>query len=161
MLPKLPGSSTGRLIAVSLVLLCCAVGEEKPALNVEICDLAQNPNEHAGKTVRVRGQVNSGWTKPGKALKGFTIKQLFSSSRCVAQLSVVLADNASPRPDFRLRRDEAYQTLDKALRSSMTIEAIFEGRLQATGRRKRSTTLPLSLVLRRVADVDAHVLYNK
>lgn len=155
------GSLIWRLIAGGLLFVCCAVGEEKPALTVEICDLAQNPKEYAGKTVRVRGQVNYGWTKPGKAVKVFTIKQLFSSTRCVAQLSVVLADNASPRPGFQLRRDEAYQTFEKALRSSMTIEATFEGLLQATGRRKRSGTVPLRLVLCQVADVDAHVLYNK
>lgn len=155
------GALTARLIAVGLLLLCYAVGQEKTPLTVEMCDLAQDPNDYAGKTVRVRGQVNSGWTKPGKSIKGFTIKQLFSSTRCAVQLPVVLAENASARPDFEVRRDEAYARFEKALRSSMTIEATFEGQLQATGRRIKSGTVPLRLVLSQVADVDARVLYNK
>jgi hypothetical protein len=105
--------------------------------------------------------VSSGWTKPGKAIKEFTIKQLFSSTRCVAQLSVVPADRASPNPDLSVRCDEAYERFEKALRSSMTIEATFQGQLQATDRRGKGGTLSVRLVLSRVADVDAHVLYNK
>jgi hypothetical protein len=155
------GSSTSRLIAAGLLLLYCAAGQEKAPLTVEICDLAQSPNEYAGKIVRVRGQVSSGWMKPGKAIKEFTIKQLFSSTRCLAQLPVVLPDRASPKPEFEVRRDEAYERFEKALGSSMTIEATFQGHLQATGRRNRSGSVPLRLVLSQIADVDAHVLFNK
>lgn len=157
------GSLVARLNVVCPMVACCAAGQEA-ALKVEICDLAQNPKDYAGKMVRVRGQVNSGWTKPGKATGKFTIKQPFSSIRCVAQLVVVLPDKVRPKPDFEVRRDEAFEEFEKALRTSMTIEATFLGQFQSAATGKQSGAARravLTLVLDRVSDVDAHVLYNK
>ena len=155
------GTSSRRLIAVGLLLLCCAPGQGEEPLTVDFCDLAQSPNAYVGELVRVRGQVSSGWPKPGKAIKAFTINQLFSSTRCGAELSVVPPDRANTSPDLDVRRDEAYERFEKALHSSMTIEATFQGQIKAARRRLRGGTLQVRLVLDQVVDVDAHVLYNK
>jgi hypothetical protein len=166
---KAPG-----VLILSLFFIAFGTGaQERPVLNADICDLLQSPEQYAGKMVRVKGQVSSGWTKRGRPIEGFSIKQPFSSLRCIAELTVVLPQKAEPKPDFDVRQDASFRKLQEALHTSMTAAGIFQGRfdlLGVRGDRKPPATASRTgkmqrvagrLVLEQVSEVDAHVLYNK
>lgn len=158
---------SGRLVAegaLALVLaLCCGAQEPRKAPNVDMCDLVQRPGDYSGKIVRVRADVNSGWTKPGRPVTGFSIKQPFSSVRCHTQLQVVLPEKAAQTEDVELRRDKAFRSLELALHTSMTTTATFQGRFESTAHVKSGKVrqFGMRLVLQAVSDVDARVVHNK
>jgi hypothetical protein len=158
---------TGRLVVPGVLALalalCCGAQEQRAALSVDICDLVQRPDDYAGKIVRLRADVNSGWTKPGRPITGFSIKQPFSSVRCHTQLKVVLPESADHTGSVELRRDDAFKTLEQALHTSMTAAATFQGRFEssATAKSGKARLSGMRLVLEAVSDVDARVVYNK
>ena len=158
---------TGSLIvggALAVLLISqCGGEQDRTVMSVDICDLMHRPGDYLGKIVRVQGEVYSGWSKNERPVAEFSIKQPFSSVRCLAQLKVVLPERVKPSTGVELRRDDAFKKLDQALHTSMTIAATFQGKFESTakttaGKLRQSD---LRLVLQQVSDVDAHVVYNK
>jgi len=147
----------GRLAVGMLLLGSVTMAQDKATTLLEVCDLIQNPSQNVGRMVRVRGQVSSGWAKPEKVIQSFTIGQLASSTRCIGRISIVLPSYVKPEPSFMLLQDDAFRALESALHSSMSIDATFEGEFRAA---KVRAGRPV-LVLSKVSDVDAHVLYRK
>lgn len=158
---------SGRPVAagvLALVLaLCCGAQEPREATNVDICDLVQRPDDYAGKIVRLRADVSSGWTKPERPIAALSIKQPFSSIRCHTELKVVLPERTAHTEGVELRRDDSFRSLEQALHMSMTTTATFQGRFESTAHVKSGKTrqVGMRLVLEAVSDVDARVVYKK
>lgn len=148
---------------VILLSTWCGAQQGSSASIVDICDLVQRPGDYVGKIVRVQGDVFSGWARHGHPINEFSIKQPFSSTRCVAQLKIIVPAEAKPGTGTELRRDDAFRRLDEALHASMTITGTFEGKFESSAKTTSTKVRQsaLRLVLQQVADVDAHVVYNK
>ena len=156
-----------RVIVTSLILTLvvpwCGKGQEHGAAMVDICDLAQRPEEYSGKIVRVRGDVSSGWARQGQFITEFTIAQPFGTIRCVADLKVVLPIRVKPKPSFEVRQDESFRKFEDALHGPMMAAATFQGRFESGTKKGSGKVRPsaMKLVLEQVSDVDAHSAPNR
>lgn len=151
----------------ALTFLLKVMAQESPVSTVDICDLAQYPEKFAGEPLQVAGQVSSGWVKHGKPIKRFSISQPFSSIRCIVELSVVLPVPSDPKTDSDLIQDESWEKFEKALRSSMTVAATFQGRFDfsspnvaAKSKSKKPKKIAGKLILERVSNVESAILYG-
>jgi hypothetical protein len=85
------------------------------------------------------------------------------STPCVSRLKVTLPEKVRPKVDFEVQRDDAFQRLEHALHTAMSVGATFQGRFESGATRASATggASAMRLVLEQVFDVDAHLLYKK
>lgn len=154
----------------SILLSTCLAGQpnEDTPTKVTLCDLFTNPAQYAGKMVEFRGTL-SGYRNPSVELPSFS-----KPESCSAYMTIVLElpQTVSPKPNFDLVRDEAFQKYEAAMSKPMRIEATLEGRFDpvfAWKDRKRvrigegpgfgkSHSADARLVLRKLSDVETRVM---
>jgi len=77
------------------------------ATEVTMCDLYRNPDQYAGKMVKVRGTIagNDMWI------------YAFTTERCSAWMSIVVVfpKQVRPAPAFDLLRDDSFQEFEEAM----------------------------------------------
>lgn len=120
----------GRVVCACFVLLpgygLCWGQEASKPVETTLCDLYQNPEQYAGKMVKVRG---SGGLRIEDALHDSHAEPCSAYMRII----VVFPDQVKPAPGFQLVQDESYKKLAQALHypGSMHIDATYEGRFDA------------------------------
>jgi len=106
-------------------LAFCGAQEALTPVETTLCELYQNPEQYAGKMIRVRGGSVSD-------LRIENTRHDSPAVKCSAymRLVVVFPDQVKPEPPFQLIRDESYKKLDEALHSPgpIHIDATYEGR---------------------------------
>jgi len=121
-----------RVTCVCFLLLTgggvCWGQEASKPVEATLCELYQNPEQYAGKMIKVRGG----------SVGGLHIEDLLHDSHaepCPAymRIIVVFPDQVKPAPGFQLVQDESYKKLAEALHypGPMHIDATYEGRFDA------------------------------
>jgi len=156
------------MLAVAASAAGQTVGQsDTSATEVTMCDLYRNPDQYAGKMVKVRGTIagNDMWI------------DAFTTEPCSAWMSIVVVfpEQARPAPAFDLLRDDSFQEFEGAMyqRRLIHIEATFEGRFDSIvtvqdGKRTKAGAgygkkheHDARTVLHRVSDVMARPLPRK
>ncbi len=115
----------------ALLLVSCGFcwGQEavKP-IETTLCELYRNPEQYAGKMIKVRG-ASVGSLSIGDALHDSP------AGKCPAymRIIVVFPEQVKPAPAFQLVRDDSYRKLEEALHAAgpTHIDATYEGRFDA------------------------------
>jgi hypothetical protein len=147
-------------LALSLAVPNVAVAAEP--VKVTVCQLIKKPERFAGQMVSVRGYILLEY-------HGMAI----CSEECVGCIRVVEPQDVSPKPEFDLERDSAYEEFDrlsvdvglvKRLLGEATLRVTLVGRFDSiyemrNGKRVRVAEglglrrVPRRLVLQKVTDV--------
>ncbi len=101
-----------------------AQAENEPAaVKVTLCDLAQHPEQYAGKMVEARASVagNDLW-----------IDDFEQKPACASWMGVILVlpKQVKPKADFDVIRDDAFSQLFDDVRKGMKVQATFQGRFE-------------------------------
>ena len=115
-------------ICVLLSALCTAMGrgqteqqsQQSTAIKTTLCDLAEHPEQYAGKMVAVHATAMG---------KDFWIED-FANKSCSSwtQVTVVYPDQIKPDPGFGLVHDDALDKCFEVVRKGTSVEATYEGR---------------------------------
>jgi hypothetical protein len=111
--------------SVLLLGLCAVIGqghadEQGAPIKVTLCDLAEHPEQYAGKMVAVRASEMG---------KDFWIED-FTNKPCSAYTPVIVVypDQIKPAPGFDLVRDDTFNKFFEEVRKGRYVEATYEGR---------------------------------
>jgi hypothetical protein len=158
--------------SVLLLGLCAAIGqghadEQGAPIKATLCDLAENPEQYAGKMVAVRASEMG---------KDFWIED-FTNRTCSAYTPVIVVypDQIKPIPGFNLVRDDAFKKFFEDVRKGMRVEATYEGRFDVAYVWRDHKRIDLGsdkgygkkhrygarVVLRRISDVVSRPVPNK
>jgi hypothetical protein len=138
-----------------------------PPIKVTLCDLAEHPEQYAGKIVAVRASEMG---------EDFWIED-FTNRDCSAYTPVIVVypDQIKPDPGFDLVRDDAFNKFFEDVRKGMHVEATYEGRFDVAyvwrdhkricvGSEKgygKEYKYGARVVLRRLSDVVSHPVPRK
>lgn len=116
---KIPHAFRVLLLAYATLVLAQTEQENAP-IKTTLCDLAENPEQYAGKMVAVHAREMG---------KDFWIED-FTDKPCSAwtQVIVVYPDQIKPSPGFSLIRDEAFNKFFEEVRKGRNVDATYEGR---------------------------------
>lgn len=127
------------------------------------CELVEQPEKFSGKMVSVRGRVARGWTRTGRPIQDLGIGEPWPFTRCASKIiRVDFPEQARPKPDFELIKDDGFHAFVSALRGYTRIEATFQGRFDWSGGADKTTggsgggnpKLGMTLVLHNVSELD-------
>jgi len=94
--------------------------EQAASLKVTLCDLAEHPEQYAGKMVAVHASEMG---------RDFWIED-FTNKSCAAwtQVVVVYPNQIKPAPGFDLVRDDTFKKFFEEVGKGKNVEATYEGR---------------------------------
>lgn len=157
---------------VLLLALYLAVGrghseEQSVPIKVTLCELAEHPEQYAGKIVAVHSSEMG---------KDFWIED-FTNKSCSSwtQVIVVYPDQVKPAPGFDLVRNDDFNKFFEEVRKGKNVEATYEGRFDvayvwrnhkriSVGTEKgygKKGKYGARIVLRRISEVVARPRYHK
>jgi hypothetical protein len=137
--PRLPcgqisKSSIKQIVAMVLLSVPIAGQDsirepEKRILVTTLCDLAERPQQYAGKVVSVRADFFG--KKFGKnSFEEFWIEDFETSQHCSAYLSIIVVspDRVRPHPGFDLTKNRALQDFTNSVSKGLRVIATYTGR---------------------------------
>src|SRR5262244_940969 len=117
---RIPSTFCALLLVFYASVTQAQTEQENAPIKTTLCDLAEHPEQYAGKMVAVHA------TEMGK---DFWIED-FASKPCSAwiQVIVVYPDRIKPSPGFGLVRDDEFNKFFEEVRKGRNVDATYEGR---------------------------------